>query len=126
MSLPDTAEEYLILGDATAIPAIARLLEELDPNSRGRALISIPTADCAYDLQAPESVSVEWLPAQGGGASLLDRLQQIPELEQNVFVWVAGEQSEVQAIRRYLVSDRGIDKDAISFTGYWKASGDSH
>lgn len=37
-----------------------------------------------------------------------------------VFAWVAGEASAVRAVRRHLVGERGLDKRAVSFTGYWR------
>ncbi|WP_166355351.1 siderophore-interacting protein [Phytoactinopolyspora limicola] len=37
-----------------------------------------------------------------------------------VYAWVAGEAGAVKAIRRHLVSERGIDKSAVTFMGYWR------
>ncbi|WP_129668357.1 siderophore-interacting protein [Phytoactinopolyspora endophytica] len=38
----------------------------------------------------------------------------------SVYVWVAGEAGAVKAIRRHLVRERGIDKGAVTFMGYWR------
>lgn len=38
-----------------------------------------------------------------------------------VYAWVAGEAGAVKTIRRHLVNDRGIDKGAVTFMGYWRA-----
>ncbi|WP_211659064.1 siderophore-interacting protein [Phytoactinopolyspora halophila] len=37
-----------------------------------------------------------------------------------VYAWVAGEAGAVKAIRRHLVRERGIDKGAVTFMGYWR------
>ncbi len=37
-----------------------------------------------------------------------------------LYAWVAGEAGAVMAIRRHLVKDCGIDRQAISFMGYWR------
>ncbi|PSL04681.1 NADPH-dependent ferric siderophore reductase [Haloactinopolyspora alba] len=37
-----------------------------------------------------------------------------------VYAWVAGEAGAVKTIRRHLVGDRGIDKGAVTFMGYWR------
>lgn len=37
-----------------------------------------------------------------------------------VYAWVAGEAAAVKAIRRHLVRERGIDKGAVTFMGYWR------
>jgi NADPH-dependent ferric siderophore reductase len=36
------------------------------------------------------------------------------------YAWIAGESIEVQALRRHLVRERGFDRDAIVFSGYWR------
>ncbi|NDL58475.1 siderophore-interacting protein [Phytoactinopolyspora mesophila] len=37
-----------------------------------------------------------------------------------VYAWVAGEAGAVKAIRRHLVRERGVDKGAVTFMGYWR------
>lgn len=128
VDLPLGSPDYLVLGDDTAIPAIARLLEELPETARGQVFIQVPGPEYIYWLDAPPLFAVEWLiddrqlPSKRG--PLLALLETRTHLDKEVFVWVAGEQSEVQAIRRFLVKTHGIPRDAISFTGYWKR-GDS-
>ena len=36
------------------------------------------------------------------------------------FAWLAGEAGAVRALRRHLVEERGFDKRAIDFAGYWR------
>jgi NADPH-dependent ferric siderophore reductase len=36
------------------------------------------------------------------------------------FIWVAAESHVARAIRRYLMSERGIDKRWIKAAGYWR------
>ncbi|MGW6682566.1 siderophore-interacting protein [[Kitasatospora] papulosa] len=36
------------------------------------------------------------------------------------YVWVAGESALATSVRRYLVNERGIDKERIYFCGYWR------
>lgn len=43
-------------------------------------------------------------------------------LEQaDVYAWLAGEASAVTALRRHLVAERGVDRRAVAFMGYWRA-----
>lgn len=42
------------------------------------------------------------------------------EASGSVYAWVAGEAGAVRAIRRHLVRERGIDKSAVTFMGYWR------
>ena len=38
----------------------------------------------------------------------------------SAYAWIAGEAGAVKTIRRHLVRERGIDKGAVSFMGYWR------
>ncbi len=37
-----------------------------------------------------------------------------------LYSWVAGEAGCVKALRRHLVAERGIDRRAVAFMGYWR------
>ncbi|BDA64248.1 siderophore-interacting protein [Actinomyces capricornis] len=46
---PQITERFLLCGDETAAPAIARILQDLPTNARGLAVVELPTeADAAY------------------------------------------------------------------------------
>ncbi|THG28577.1 siderophore-interacting protein [Naasia lichenicola] len=40
---------------------------------------------------------------------------------EDLYVWVAGEASKVKLIRRFLVSESGLDRHQVAFMGYWRA-----
>ncbi|WP_346254688.1 siderophore-interacting protein [Pseudonocardia autotrophica] len=71
-------------------------------------------------LRSPAALTVHWVHRPG---SLLDAVRTVPlpDATDQVFAWVAGEASAVRAVRRHLVGDRGLDKRAVAFTGYWRA-----
>ncbi|KAM9866592.1 Vibriobactin utilization protein ViuB [Leucobacter aridicollis] len=124
VDLPSGADNYLILGDDTAIPAVARLLEELPDRATGEVLLSVPGKEYRYELQAPAGVRVRWINADAVASPtrspLLVALEATTLPRENLAVWVAGEQAEVREIRRFLVQTWELPRAAISFTGYWK------
>ncbi|RRD48219.1 siderophore-interacting protein [Arachnia propionica] len=63
---PGGAERVVLAGDETAAPAIARILEDLPADARGAALIEVDSAADQLPIEAPEGMSVEWLPREGG------------------------------------------------------------
>lgn len=66
----------VLVGDETAAPAIARILEDLGPTARGVAFIEVPDPADALSIRVPEGVTVQWLARSGGapGSALIPRV----------------------------------------------------
>ncbi|MGD7002799.1 siderophore-interacting protein [Corynebacterium halotolerans] len=65
---PGQAAEIVLLGDETAAPAIARILEDLreqDNPVRGTAYLEVPTTADRLDIAGPDTMAVRWLPREG-------------------------------------------------------------
>ena len=62
---PGEAREILLAGDETAAPAIARILEDIDRDAAGLAVIEVPHAEDALAIDAPEGVEVRWVAREG-------------------------------------------------------------
>ncbi|MBL0888093.1 siderophore-interacting protein [Myceligenerans indicum] len=37
-----------------------------------------------------------------------------------LYAWLAGEAGVIKTLRRYLVGERGVDRKAVAFMGYWR------
>lgn len=61
MVVPDIFDSYLLIGDETAIPAIARRLEELPATRKVLAVIEIEDAEEQQDLVSQAQVQVIWV-----------------------------------------------------------------
>ncbi|MGQ0776574.1 MAG: siderophore-interacting protein [Pseudonocardiales bacterium] len=121
---PDTADWQLIIGDEAALPAIGAIVESMPPDVP--ALVWVEVADHAEEqpLIAPPLATLRWLhrgrtPA-GRSTVLLDAVRGARFPPGSPYAWVAGESAMVRAVRRHLVAERGIDRAAITFTGYWR------
>ena len=68
---PGAATDVVLAGDETAAPAIARILEDLGPDTTGVAFIEIPTPDDALPISAPRGIEVHWLPRAGAAHGTL-------------------------------------------------------
>lgn len=77
---PGDARELLLVGDETAVPAVAAILDQLEPGTRGTAFLEVPEAADVLELRHPARVRVVWLPRAGGPrgetmhAAVLDHL----------------------------------------------------
>ena len=78
---PEHSLAVLLAGDETAVPAIASILEELDPGTRGGAVLEVPSAADILPITAPPGVRVTWLPRDGAthGARLIPAVHEAAE-----------------------------------------------
>jgi NADPH-dependent ferric siderophore reductase len=114
---PGDADWQLLVGDATALPAIASILEQLPAGACARVFVEVPSAQDVRELNGPGDVQVTWLT----GTAPVEAVR-AAELPGGVpYAWVAGEAAMVRAVRRHLVTDRGFDARAHYFGGYWRA-----
>ncbi|MFJ8857809.1 siderophore-interacting protein [Streptomyces sp. NPDC102451] len=123
--VPHTYDRYLLAGDITALPAIARWLEELPRTAKGWAFVEVPDATQEIELSAPEGVEVHWLHRDSRAVDADDALVRavtavaVPEGER-LYVWVAGEAGQIKPLRRWVRGELGLDKADHDITGYWK------
>ncbi|MGB4778960.1 SIP domain-containing protein [Microbacterium sp.] len=122
--LPEDADWLLVAGDDTALPAIARLLDELPTSARAQVFIEIADEEHRQQLRELSGVEVTWLVRDGVEAGtttqLLDAVRSSVWWEGKAFAWVAGEHKAVRDIRRHLVEERAVPKADIEFIGYWR------
>ncbi|MBM2621872.1 siderophore-interacting protein [Actinoplanes sp. LDG1-06] len=123
-AFPTGADWLLVAGDDTALPAISRLLDEIPPGTRAQVFIEIAEHDHRQELPTPPGVEVTWLVRDGAEAGttplLLEAVRSFGWWDGRPFAWLAGEQRSVRDIRRHLIEDRGLPKENIDFTGYWR------
>jgi len=118
---PADADHVLLLADETALPAAGGVLEWLPPGTRGLAWIEVPDAADVQDLAAPEGVRISWLVrAPGAPSGLLPALRAAELPGGAPYAWIAGESGTVRELRRHLVRERGVDRRAVAFSGYWR------
>jgi NADPH-dependent ferric siderophore reductase len=123
--VPHAYDRYLLAGDITALPAIARWLEELPRTAAGWAFIEVADPSEEIELDAPEDVEVRWLhrgDVAPGHSDLVERAVRavpIPEGDR-VYVWLAGEATTLKPLRRWIKNDLGLGPEDSDVTGYWK------
>jgi NADPH-dependent ferric siderophore reductase len=62
---PGYADRLLLVGDETAVPAVASILGSLPDDARGAAFLEVPDDADVQALAAPAGVEVTWLPRAG-------------------------------------------------------------
>lgn len=122
---PTDGSPLLLLADETAVPAVAGILRDVAPQTRGLALLEVPTDQDTPRFDAPVGVEVLWLPRgdRARGELLMEQVvaRIIPRSDQGtLYAWIAGESQLVTDLRRYLVHQVGLKRDQVEFMGYWR------
>lgn len=119
------ADNFLLVGDATAIPVLGAILENLPDNVTGHCIIEVYGKKDEQDLLTPANMKITWLhnphPMQGSQLAATVKSLTLPTAEQSRFAYVAGEFSSVKAIRHYLKKEQSWSKDELYAFSYWKA-----
>lgn len=119
---PD-APWHLLIGDESALPAIAAALEAIPAERQVYAFLEIADDAQRIDLAHPDSVT--WVPREVEGVSLPSG-QGLAEQVLNFalppepgHVFLHGEANMVRVLRRHLRA-HGYPMSAMSISGYWR------
>jgi NADPH-dependent ferric siderophore reductase len=129
--VPEDFDAYLLAGDETALPAIARRLEEMRPGVRAIALIEVADQHEERYLPTAANASITWLHRNGippGAGTLLERTLESTALPKgDIYAWLAGEIDMIRRLRTHLVETRRVPRGQVRAAGYWRiGESDSH
>ena len=120
---PTNVDWQLFVCDATGLPALGRLLENLPAGTEARAIVEIPDASHEQAFETRADLKLVSLHGTGNGIapSRLEAAVRGVAVPQGriPYVWVAAESKAVRPIRKYLRHELGWHASAYSVTGYW-------
>lgn len=121
--IPTDYAWHLLAGDETALPAIARRLEELPATTR--AIVIVQAADAADRRSLPSAAALElqWVDS---AAALLDAVRALSLPAGEGYAWLAGEAGAMATLRHVLVDEKGHARHAIRAAAYWKRGATAH
>ena len=119
---PD-ADWHLLAGDESALPAIGAALEALPTDATGIAFVEVDGAADEIALAHPAGVELRWLHRNGAPAGtsrvLADAVAAHIWPAGQVQVFAHGERESMKALRDVFFAQRGLDRSAVSLSGYW-------
>jgi NADPH-dependent ferric siderophore reductase len=119
------ASFYVFVGDESALPGIARLLESLCSEARGLVFIEVQNAAEELALVKPNEVQLHWLHRAGrpaGTTSLLvDAVRTIewPADLRGVFFWGGVEHKAFREIHHFIKYTVGLTAQQRVFYSHW-------
>ncbi|VVO08941.1 siderophore-interacting protein [Pseudomonas fluorescens] len=120
MVVPDMFDSYLLIGDETALPAIARRLEGLAANRQALVIVEVENGAEQQRLESAAQVNVIWVLREGGRNNLLTTVKELQVPSGNLYAWVATETKVSRQIRRVLLDEHGLDEQFVKAVGYWR------
>jgi NADPH-dependent ferric siderophore reductase len=117
------AGNYLLIGDATAIPVLGAILEDLPVTANGLCIIEVHSREDVQPLKTKADIRFVWLyndhPQTGSQLAETVRSQPLPT--DNRFAYIAAEYSAVKDIRHYLRKEKGWQQKELYGYSYWKS-----
>jgi NADPH-dependent ferric siderophore reductase len=114
------ADWHLLVGDESALPAIARSLEALPAGAVAHAFVEISGPE--EEQKIDSDVEVVWLHRGDRpiGEPLLDAVRALTFPEGRMHAFVHGEAHFVKELRQLLRVDLSIPREDLSISGYWR------
>lgn len=121
---PDPAADWhLMVGDESALPAIAASLEAVPADVLVVVRLVCDGEDHEVALRSPGRLDVSWLHRTGTreDAELLPTaIRDLSFPRGRVHAFIHGEAGEIREIRRHLLLDRGLTRADMSCSPYWR------
>lgn len=120
--VPTDFDWHLLIGDATALPAISRRLEELPDDARAIALIEVDGPADELALKTGPEATVHWLhrSRQTGDDGLVTALAGIDFPAGDYHAWIGCESSTAKHLREVLIARYSANPKWVRASGYWR------
>lgn len=117
--MPADARWLLLVGDLTALPAVARIIETF-PDLPVTAWVETPDAP----IEGYVDAAITWsTPPPGAETATSAIVESIQWPAGDGYFWMAGESAQMRAIRKHLMREVRLAGAAYDVMGYWRGGG---
>jgi NADPH-dependent ferric siderophore reductase len=122
MIIPPDVDWHLLAGDASALPAMRRRLEELPAGARVIVVAAVGEED-RIPFAGASGAELHWVE---DAAALADAVRALALPPGEGFAWAGGEAAAMRALREVLVAEKALPKEAMRVSAYWKRGVTDH
>ncbi|WP_406313886.1 siderophore-interacting protein [Streptosporangium sp. NBC_01639] len=117
---------HLLVGDESALPAIAASLERLPAGALAHVFLEVAGPQEEQPLDSPGDAKIVWLHrgAAPVGEALVTAVRELDFPDGTLHAFVHGEAGFVKELRRHLRTERGVPLSQLSISGYWRLGRD--
>lgn len=123
MVIPDDYAWHLLVGDASALPAIHRRLEELPAGVRAIVIAHANSAEDQRLFHSRAQHTVQWVSSDD---ALVDAVRALQLPDDEGYAWCAGEASVMARLREVLFEEKQLPRETVKVAAYWKAGVADH
>ncbi len=117
---PSSVDRVLLCGDKTALPALARMLEELPDTVVGDVVAEAENLDSLKAYLPPVRLAVHALPKAKFRQEIRRYSEGLSVKTKPDFAWFAGEHQNAQTMRKFFKADLGLSKGRQYAITYWR------
>ncbi|MBC2665866.1 siderophore-interacting protein [Novosphingobium flavum] len=114
--IPVDYDWHVLVGDLTAVPAIARRLEQLPAGCRAYVFVLAPLEEDRRELTSDAKVEQHWAASED---ELIADLRALPFPAGEGFVWCAGESHLMAQLREVVLREKEHPLQSTRIAGYW-------
>lgn len=120
------AKNLLILGDDAALPAVARILDELAPDARADVFLEVEGPADIQPLPTRDGIRITWLYREGRAPGTAGLLSQVlrgidpGSLAPDLYLWAGCEFADFREIRKFVRKEWKLPKDRHLVVSYWR------
>ncbi|GAA1853247.1 siderophore-interacting protein [Myceligenerans crystallogenes] len=122
------ADWHLLVGDESALPAVAAACEALPSGAVAHAFIEVAGPAERQEIVSDGALRVTWVHRSADGVTLADVVRTAHEagdLPGGVpHAFLHGEAGVVRDLRRWARAELGVPRELLSASGYWKQGRD--
>jgi NADPH-dependent ferric siderophore reductase len=111
---------FLILGDQTALPAIAQMLENMPADSEGQAFIEVADAGEWQPITNRTKITVTWLFTDGSASGLPEKCATSMPARGRIYVWAGAEADIARTIRAKVKTGWKLPPEQYFIVNYWR------
>ncbi|KQT60354.1 MULTISPECIES: siderophore-interacting protein [unclassified Aureimonas] len=125
-------ENLVLMGDDTALPAIARILEDLPAGTRATVIVEVDGPADEVNLVSKADLDIRFHHRQGAEPGTFGALPRaLRDLDWQAigpdpFVWAACEFQDFKAIRAHLRGELRMSRDRHLVVAYWRRGRPGH
>lgn len=116
------ADNYLLIGDLSSLPAIARWAEELPSSAAAQVLVAGHGPEDEIPIESRARIVTHWIHSSDPvpADQLTAGLDLIDFTRPDLYIWAAGEVLALRSVRDRLRDEFALSGEYVGVDGYWR------